>query len=101
MIIQHYSGLKPPKLEVTVGELWNQGYRLRQVVLELGEDKKNKIVWYWKKFHCMVGIGNLIPNRHLYGVKVNSDECSQNWLNHHGYTGQGELLKHILEEIDD
>jgi len=83
MIINHYCGLKPTETEILIGECWNKGMKLREVVNKY-PNMKNKAVYYWKKFHCMVGYGNKVT--HLYGVKKDLSKCSEDWLNHHGYT---------------
>lgn len=91
MIIQH-GGLKSDSLEYKVAQEWNKGNSLKGVVHKYGN--KNKVVWLWKKFHCMVGLGN--PTKHHIGKMVDTETADPVWLAHHGYIGAGKKLKEVI-----
>lgn len=75
-----WTGLKPTQLEIEVGKLWNEGKSLKHAVFTLGEEHKNKIVWYWKKFYnCKDHKGKV---NHIYKTRINvKDELR---MNHYG-----------------
>lgn len=89
MIVTHYSGLRPLEIEINIGDAWNEGLSLKQTVNKYKDIyPKQKIVQYWDKFHCAVGIGNKYPECELHGTKIDTNDRekhSEDWLKHHGY----------------
>ncbi len=94
MILQH-GGLKRSSLEFEVAEAWNRKESLFNVANMYTERKM--VIRYWKKFHAMVGLRNKLPNNYIYGVMVNTEHASPEWLSHHGYVGVGKKLREIIK----
>lgn len=91
MIIQH-GGLNKDSLEFKVAIEWNKKSPLKKVVNLYGNDS----VYFWKKFHCMVGYGNQLPKYFVHGKQVDTETADPVWLSHHGYIGAGNQLKNII-----
>jgi hypothetical protein len=98
MIIQH-GGLDKDSLEFKVALEWNRKIRLKTVVEKLGN--KNKVVQYWKKFFDMVPYGTPLPHNYVHGKIVDTKTADPVWLAHHGYTGNGAILKECLEKNNE